>query len=147
LQLHSIALLVIAMYADNAGNGDDWLNGAQYIFPGLYNDNIATKLGIKTGTDTGFDTAAGKMRTMIAYSALDEGNVFGNVAIKALLNDTADFGRLITSGNPAGYFQDRRVQTAIGEIVSEYAGLLATNKDTNQANASGILTYTQVRTP
>ena len=141
VQLHSIALLVITMYADDADNGDDWLNGAQYIFPGLYDDNIASKVGINTGGTTGYDYASGKMLTMIAYSALDEGNVFGNVAIKALLDDTADFGRLITSGNAAGYLQDQRVQAAIGEIVAEYAGLLAANKDTNPSNASGVLTY------
>jgi hypothetical protein len=113
IQLHSNALLVIVMYADSAGNGDDWLNGAQYIFPSLYDDNIATKVGITTGGGTGYDYASSKMRTMIAYSALDSGNVFGNDAIKALLNDTADFGRLVSRGDLAAYLKDDNVRKAI----------------------------------
>ncbi len=137
IQRHSQALLVIRMYAEQAGIGQDWLNASKYVLPKLYDDYIASKLGLVSAGATGTDSASGKMRTMIAYSAIDEGNVFGNDGIRALLNDAGDFGRLITSNNLANYLQDEGVRNAISDIIAEYAGLLANNKETVFGATSG----------
>ncbi len=130
---HSQALLVIRMYADETGVGSDWLAASKYVFPKLFDDQIAQKLGLVTGGATGTDSASGKMRTMIAYSAIDVGAmIYGNTGIRAFYNDANELGRLVTAanaGSAAAYLKDPGVLNALGDIVVEYAGLLARNVD------------------
>ena len=102
-------------------------------------------------TGTGTDDASGKMRTMIAYSAIDVGAmIYGNSGIRALYDDANELGWLIAANGTAAYLNDPGVLKAISDIIAEYAGLLANNKDIvadatsgNTGHEKGALFYDQ----
>ena len=151
-QRHSQSLLVIRMYADQTANvGTDWLAASQFVLPKLFDDSLADALGLLSGnsTGTGTDDAAGKLRTKIAYSAIDDGTfIYGNTGIRALYDDASELGRIIVANGTAEYLKDPGVLKAIGDIIAEYAGLLANNKDIitaatigNTGHEKGVLYY------
>jgi Ca2+-binding RTX toxin-like protein len=138
VQRHSASLLVIRTYAAQSGIDSDWLSVGRYVLPELFDDTILTKLGIVSGGSTGTDSASGKMRSMIAYSAIDDGTfVFGNTAIRAFFNDANELGRIVASRQVAAYLKDDNALTAISQIIAQYAGLLAVNQDIVQGETSG----------
>jgi hypothetical protein len=138
IQRHSQSLLVIRMYAEQASIGTDWLAASQYVLPRLFEDRLALPLGLIGSDETGTDSASAKMRTKIAYSAIDDGTfVFGNSGIRALYDDANELGRIITAGDTAECLKDPGVLRAIGDIIAEYAGLLANNKDIVQGSTQG----------
>ena len=141
LDRHSVSLLVIRTYAAGLPNSD-WMLAARFVLPDLYNDTIAQTLGLESGGSTGTDTASGKMRTEIAYSAIDQGTtIYGNTAIGALFHDANYFGQILQLDGVAQYLTDPTVDQAIGNIITEYAGLLAVNRDTNSDHAAGVIGY------
>jgi len=134
-QLHSQSLLVILLYGDpNAGGIVDqsWTAFRWTLSPKLFDNSLAEKLGI-SGADP-----ADLMRTMIAYSAIDEGTlIFGNTGIRALFDDATDVGRILNQDQIAAYLNSAKVQGALADIAVEYAGLLAASKDEVQGSTDG----------
>ena len=151
LQRHSMPYLVTVMFAQQqwpterpANSLANWSNGFGYVAPSLFSTEIASQ-GLRLGPPTGAADPATQMATMIAYSAINEGTrVFGDTGIRALSNDTADLGRVLSlSGASQALF---RSANGIGAVVVEYAGLLAMQQvlsANNAAAANGILTYRQ----
>jgi len=102
-QAHSASLNVILKYAEQQNDLPDGPNtGANAVNfkpifvnlkNALFDNNLAAAINIPgEGTD-GIADAAGKMRDMIAYSALDEGTlVFGNTGIRSMFNDANQLG-------------------------------------------------------
>jgi Ca2+-binding RTX toxin-like protein len=136
-QRHSQALLVIRMYADEPGVGSDWLNASRYVLPHLFDHQIATTIGLVTGGTTGADTAAGKMMTKIAYSAIDEGVMpFGDSAVRALFDDANNLGRAFGKSNASSTLAT--IGDPLGKIIVQFAGALANVADTDAANRSGV---------
>ncbi|HLQ47050.1 MAG TPA: hypothetical protein VK137_20070, partial [Planctomycetaceae bacterium] len=78
---------------------------------------------------------------MIAYSAVTDQNGFGNTAIRALFKGANVLGDLVQVPDVAAYLKDQKVQNAIADIIDQYAGVLAANRDTNANNASGVVAY------
>lgn len=80
LALHSMSSLVIRMFAseqpDAEGYGLNWDTSAKYFWPLMYDDAFAQEIGIASGlsgTDVIDGNYAGVLRTIIAYSAVDNG--------------------------------------------------------------------------
>src|SRR5713226_6697398 len=136
-QRHSQSLLVIAMFGSTEMASPNWLLSGQYMFPQLFSDDLANKLGIQSGGTTGTDSANGKMRTMIAYSAIDQGVMsYGDVAIRAFYDDANDLGALISTSSRARYLKDDSVLNALAGIAVEYAGLLAVNAERGSSDSN-----------
>jgi serralysin len=144
VQLHSSALLVLLRWAED-GQRTLWKGAGSAILSELYSDQIAEKAGISDSTFPGHWSSSDKMRAMIAYSAVTDGTGFGNTAIKALFHDADVLGDLVQIPDVASYLKDDKVQKGIADIIDQYAGLLAANKDTKTNNASGVLTYNSAR--
>lgn len=95
--LHSQALLVMGLFARDNGylseGENDWVAIQNQLFPSLANGTIATSIGLMQGPSdnpdsTGVSEVASQMQTMIAYSAIDEGErPFGDTAIRAMFDD------------------------------------------------------------
>lgn len=121
--VHSIATLVMLMFA---GTTRDWHPAAQYFWPVLYDNSYALTVAQGNTSLIGPDPAA-DLRTIIAYSALDEGIMpFGNAGIRALFDDATDLGRALGASEALG----ERYGTLISRILIDYAGKLALNKIT-----------------
>jgi Ca2+-binding RTX toxin-like protein len=130
-QLHSQSLLVLLMWAQEnaAAIGGDWKNAAGPLLAALFNGKLGAALGLEKNT-TGTSDVDDQLRTMIAYSAIDQGaKPFGDKGIQALFNDAGDLGRLESANNLAAYLKSSDLQQAIGDIIVEYAGLLANNQE------------------
>lgn len=152
VQRHSMPYLVTVMFAQQqwptegpANSLANWSNGFGYVAPSLFSTHIAAD-GLNLAiTASAFADPATQMATMIAYSAINEGTrVFGDTGIRALSNDTADLGRVLSlSGASQALFSSAN---GIGAVIVEYAGLLAMQQvlsANNAAAANGILTFRQ----
>ena len=142
IQRHSSSLLVIAMYGSTSPtvSSIDWLSVGQFIFPALYDDKLARQLGIQSGGPTGTDSASGKMRTMIAYSAIDNGVMpFGDTAIQAFFADANALGSVVENSGFSGLMAGDKVTNALAEILVQHAGDLAESANKNLSAESGIL--------
>jgi len=133
VQLHSASLVVLLQYAsDNAHT--QWTAAASPLMTALYDDNIASAVGIAgAGSDgsvgSGHWSASEKMKAMIGYSAVTDATGFGNTAIQALFHGGDALGAVEASGTTAAYLKALPVETALSDIVVEYAALLAENRD------------------
>jgi hypothetical protein len=142
-QLHSQSLLVLLLYAqhDLADNGIlHWQNMMPYLLPALFNQEIAAAAGASQfkGSTTIDDT----MRSMIAYSAIDEGTrPFGDSAIRALFDDANQVGVLLDDGDVSETLQE--VVSPLSGIIAQYAGQLALWKDTSASGKEGVLSVEQ----
>ena len=141
---HSQALLVTLLYGQEEWEpleGTSWRAAAPYLLPALYVDLLGAALGRTAAT--GAAGAADQMMRAIAYSALQASQgatVFGDVGIRAMFNDADDLGRALAPGNSSAIARSAK---AIGEVLVEYAGLLALGKEEASANPSllqGIVT-------
>lgn len=145
---HSQALLTTLLFGEkqwgSEGGGSAWQDSARYFLPSIMSEQIA-----KTGfsiTDAG-TSAGAQMAAMIAYSAINEGTrVFGDTAIRALFNDADDLGKAVHHSGSFGEpgILTENVNFALGDLIAEYAGLLATKKVLSADNAEaldGILTF------
>jgi serralysin len=133
VSLHSASLVVLLQYAsDNAHT--QWTAAAAPLMTALYDDNIASAVGIAGASSdgavgSGHWSASEKMKAMIGYSAVTDATGFGNTAIQALFHGGDALGAVESSGTTAGYLKTLPVETALSDIVVEYAALLAENKD------------------
>jgi Ca2+-binding RTX toxin-like protein len=152
-QLHSQSLLVLLMYAEvNAlsssspsGIDPEWILLENQLIPELFNEEIAQALNIEGKDNRGNKTADGKMRDMIAYSAISEGEtVFGNVAVRALFDDAANVGMALAPLDAPSFLASNETRQALSQIIVQYAGLLAANKDVaggSDALENGVMNY------
>src|SRR5262249_14199736 len=89
----------------------------------LFDDEIATTVGIKKGV-TGGAAPADQMRTMIAYSAIDDGTrPFGDTGIRALFNDAQGIGQALGAENASQVLKD--AANPLSNIHTQFAGQLA----------------------
>jgi hypothetical protein len=100
----------------------------------LYDDGLASTVGIAGASSdgavgSGHWSASEKMKAMIGYSAVTDATGYGNTAIQALFHGGDALGAVESSGTTAGYLKALPVETALSDIVVEYAALLAENKD------------------
>lgn len=122
LDLHSQALLVNLMYADENHHTEWAANGKEFI-DALFNDQLAQKISNNSTDD------ADKMLTRVAYSAVDTGTndtaarPFGDTAIKAMFNDADDLGHVLGAANVSDVIVDNA--KALSEIFVQFAGQLA----------------------
>src|SRR5262249_12267116 len=126
---HSQSLLVTLMYAmyeEAAGRlSGDWHRGgfAVPLIGSLFDDEIATTVGIKKGV-TGGAAPADQKRAMIAYSAIDDGTrPFGDTGIRALFNDAQDIGKALGAENASQVLKD--AANPLSNIITQFAGQLA----------------------
>ncbi len=152
VSLHDMGSLVIRMFAGTTGAeenafGTGWKSAAKYFWPVMYDAGFAASIGI---TANGGRYAADQaMRSMIAYSAIDEGTrVYGDTGIRAFYNDANDFGGAIAAAGTG--ISTAMIDNAegISQALVEYAALLAKEKilqassyATTNAALNGVLTY------
>ncbi len=140
LDLHSQALLVLMMYAEE-NQHINWQFGAEELFNALYDDWVSEWAGIP-GEVGGLRGPADKMLAMIAYSAIDSGNrSFGDTAIRALLNDADDLGvvKLIEQGGAlSALYEDGQVLQAVADSIVQNAAFLAKNQTLASADPEAV---------
>ncbi len=130
-QSHSQALLVLLQFSQDQ-QYDAWQSVVATLVPKWFDDTVASSFGLN----------ADKMLVSIAYSAIDEGEKpFGDVAIKALFNDSNDLGSLFSSLTTAQHFKWQPVQENLASIVTQYAANLALNGSTDASQADGIIQF------
>jgi hypothetical protein len=100
IDLHSQALLINLMYAEQAGL-TDWHNIGWSFINALFDPTIANAAGFSSVA--GVYPTAQKMLSAIAYSAIDEGQrIFGDTAIRAMfIIPVLDTGSRATSCDAA----------------------------------------------
>jgi serralysin len=133
VSLHSVSLLVLLQYAsDNAHTA--WSAAASSLMKPLFDDTLASAVGIAGASSdgtvgSGHWAASDKMKAMIGYSAVTDATGYGNTAIQALFNAGDALGAVEAANATASYLKAQPVETALADIVVEYAGLLAQNQD------------------
>ena len=145
VDLHSMASLVIRMFELTEVSGNSWNAAAKYFWPVMYDDVFAQSIGMDTvdGTLKDDQKYSDILRTIIAYSAIDEGTrVFGDTGIRALYDDANDFGKaLALSGASANLVT---YATDISKVFVQFAGTLALNKilqSEHDETLNGVLAY------
>jgi Ca2+-binding RTX toxin-like protein len=138
---HAQSLLVILLYA---GQMDDmnskWTNLGASLIENLFSTAVAEAAG--ANTIQGTSSADEKMRSMIAYSAIDEGTrPFGDSAIRALFDDANQVGELFEDENVSQTLQN--TASLLSGIIVQYAGQLAKWQDTSEIGKDGILSVEQ----
>lgn len=128
--LHSMAALVIRMYADTNDPSTDWHGSAQYFWPLLFDNGFAGGIAdysAFSGTALISGNYSEILREAIAYSAISEGTtVFGNTGIRALYHDADNLGAVLSA---PGVSQEITAHaTDISKVFVQYAGELALNK-------------------
>src|SRR5262249_19045460 len=139
---------VIRMFADSGEvSNAAWNQSAKYFWPVLYDDAFAQEIG---ATQSGHYATDGDfsqiLRTIIAYSALDGGDItrpagvsdadylalqksalpFGDTAIRAFYDDANDFSRALASGNhDTTRITGEGFANVIAKAMVEYAADLA----------------------
>jgi trimeric autotransporter adhesin len=124
---HSISLFVIRKFADVTSIGEDWKAAAKYLFPPLFDENIAKNVVVDPNKykGPGAGSLNAVMRDMIAYSAIDEGTrIFGDTAIRAMYNDANDLGKELSLQHVSKCIDSY----AISSVLVQYAGQLAYGK-------------------
>ncbi len=120
---HSVSFTVILKYIDEMGVALDFQQLLLPLFSALFDGQLADLAGAEV---TGLSNSNTVMRDAIAYSALEEGLVFGNTGIRALFNDANELGKLGTEGQaPIGYTQ---TEARLAEAIVQFAGQMALNK-------------------
>lgn len=179
--LHSVATLVIRMFAEEKGpdgnllSGIDWHKSSKYFWPVLYDNRFALDIGMtlegryaaesnandldSSAKDSvknshGFDKV---MRTIIAYSAIDNGpddefaRPYGDTAIRALYDDASDLG--VAMGVASKGAAVLRYAEQLSKVFVEFAAKLAMEKvlqssdyATEHNALQGILSLTEGNT-
>ena len=136
LQLHKMDLAVIQLFSDENGYTSRWLPIHEVFLKALFDEKIAKATGAE-------DTDA--MRTMIAYSAIEEGTrPFGDTAIRSLFNDAVELGDVMKKGNVSRSLESFEEQ--ITQIFVQYAGQLANGKvlsSNHQEALDGVLSLSE----
>ena len=128
VERHSMATFVIRSFA-NVEIGNEWKSASQYFWPVLYNDAFAKQIGVgrvdnQARVNGDYDDI---LRTIIAYSAIDEGErVFGDTAIRALYDDANELGRALSASGKSQMLVSNADE--ISKAFVHFSGLLALNK-------------------
>lgn len=133
LKLHSDALLVILKYAQET-NQKGWQAIGGALWDAAFDDNVAIASGL--GGLGGGAESAGKLLAGIAYSALEEGNVFGNVGIRAMFNDANELGGLLGNVNTPTRLMG--LAEPLTKLIVQFAGSMAAGKVDYNSNASAL---------
>ncbi|WFU04650.1 hypothetical protein QA648_28185 (plasmid) [Rhizobium sp. CB3171] len=137
LQLHSMALATMLLYASDNGL-TKWAGVAPYLIPELWNDTVASAAGVDQYKNVSNTSSADALKEMIAYSAIDEGTMpFGDVAIKAFFDDAGDLSDLVSANSDPS--ADGAIYRDFSDIAVQYAGQLAAAKSTDAALALGVV--------
>ena len=122
---HSMASLVIRLFADTEiPTQTDWYSVAQYFWPILYDDAFAKSIGMDA--QAGQVSASTKLKSMLAYSAIDVGAlVFGDTGIRALYDDANDFGKACNNAGPSNAIETYATDSS--KVFVQFGGLLALN--------------------
>jgi Ca2+-binding RTX toxin-like protein len=146
LELHSISALAIHIYAETEiSDQTDWYAVSPYFWPVLFQDTFATNIGFSNATE---------LTSMIAYSALDDGErPFGDTAIRAFYDDANDLGKAIKYAGSGGIIQSIHTvlldtNANLSEYFIRFAGQLAlqdiqTDDETYLGTeTNGVFSYT-----
>ena len=144
-QLHSQALLVTLMYADQSVPTNDWVSIVEPIMRAFFNEEVSQQAIQSTASLHDADD----VKSAIAYSALEkdaQGNgtlVFGNTGIRALFEDANAVGKAITEGKAPTGFSDTAPHLA--EAIVQFGGQMALNhvdytQHTDKKPEEGFLT-------
>lgn len=148
--LHSMSLLTILLYAD-VNNETAWQDIGGSLINALYDDRLGA--AIVASGEIGESFKAGQMRTIIAYSALDQGyEPFGTTALQSLFADADVLGGIQSAGQFTGFLTpDPAVPgsksltvgmssvAALAEIAVQFAGDQAAAANTDHTLAQGAL--------
>lgn len=131
IDLHSMNALVIRMFAEEKGQDDqlligtDWHKASKYFWPKLFDNDFATSIGM--GNIAGNSDNENKLRSVLAYSIIDEGTrVFGDTGIRAFYDDANDLGVAMGVASQGAAVRSHAKQ--LSEIFIEFAAQLAMNK-------------------
>ena len=138
-ELHSQALLVSLMYADEF-NHTDWYEIGDEFHHSFFSEDIGAAAGFLPAGEGGYFKRADKLQTAIAYSVVDEGTrPFGDSAIRAMFDDADELGLAATQ---AGGAVDDLAQ-GLTDIVVQYAGELAIHEDVDPNRRAGVVSVSQ----
>ncbi len=135
IQLHSISLEVLLLYATHEVANTAWTSIASSTLFELYDESLASGLGIVLNQGE-VSTASDKMRDMIAYSVIDEGNEpYGDAAAKLMFNDANDLAPLFDKDHSIsiiaekfGYIDSKQLLTNLSKLMIGYDESLAANQ-------------------
>lgn len=133
LTLHSQSLLVMQMFAEEEWSDSNWEEGAKYVLTHVFDDDIGAAVGRVTGvfgssTATGVSASGDQLSRTIAYSVVDEGAMpFGNVGIRAMMDDMDDLGSLTKSLGTSNAWLNAHADD-LGRIAVNFAGRMAVGK-------------------
>jgi Ca2+-binding RTX toxin-like protein len=133
IQLHSISLEVLLLYATQEVTNTAWTSIASSFLLELYDESLAQALGVvvKAGE---LSTASDKIRTMIAYSVVDEGNEpYGDAAAKLMFNDANDIAPVFDMDHSQSlvaksYLDSTSLLTDLSKLMIGYDESLAANQ-------------------
>lgn len=129
-QLHSQALLVSLMYAENTHTS--WFTIGEDLWNAAFSVDVGLAAGYSISAPGEYCDPAAKMLTAIAYSALDSGqagensnygHVFGNTAIRAMFDDADELGRVFSAGKDSEVL--RSALPNLTEALVQFSGLMA----------------------
>jgi hypothetical protein len=131
VQLHSIALYILLDYAQQTQH-TAWQTVGANLFNAYFNDSYGQALGLSNSA---------QMLSEIAYTVIASGTPpFGNTGVVALFHDGDALGNFYTLDVSPTLMADNVMNDLAGWAV-EYAGLLATNQDTNDAHDEGVFNF------
>ncbi|RDV07388.1 tandem-95 repeat protein [Sphingorhabdus pulchriflava] len=124
IQLHSQALLVTLLWARDNANVN-WQYAAASLIPAYFSEAVANSIPEAAGYKGEITSSGYVLQSAIAYSAIDEGErPFGDVGIRAMFDDAADFGSVLRYNLMPTWAGDS-LNDSIGRIIVEFAGLMA----------------------
>ncbi|MBX9664409.1 putative Ig domain-containing protein, partial [Novosphingobium sp.] len=137
--LHSQSWLVVNMYGDTL-NDKSWKYAHKSVGISLFDKDIGRALGLSDSSG-GSSAIDDKLRTMLGYSAIDEGyKPFGDAGITALFNDENKLGNLIQNGQISSYVETASVLKGIAQIIVQHGGDVANAARSGATAQAGILT-------
>ncbi len=155
---HSQSTLVILLFSEELPDLTKWSAATKFFWPVMYDDDFAQSIGMTSNAVSGQLQLQGQyadiLRTIIAYSAIDEGEdstdarPFGDTGIRALYSDANDLGAALESSGSGSLIET--FAKDLSEVFVRYAGQLALGKvlqsDESFADAiDGVLTHSEFR--
>jgi hypothetical protein len=135
--LHSMALLTNLIWARDNANAN-WVYAGKQLWDAYFSDDVAKGLAGIDAIAISAEKRTAALNSAIAYSALDAGErPFGDVAIRAMFNDAADFGTVLQN-NFLPTWVSEGFKDSIGKVIVEFAGFLALS-DAEDATTPGKL--------
>lgn len=142
IEKHSMSTLVIRLFAEEAEiTNDDWEDSAKYLWPTMYSDGFAESVGMDDESLSGGlqndNHFADIMRTILAYSAINEGTrVFGDTGIRSYYDDANDLGNAIDISGSNSVIDS--YAESVGKILIHFAAQLALHKVLQASSAEAV---------